>query len=77
MKIRKREWKERVQMKPVICLIISVLSIFVFASCGSGVSVPYRTVQLANRYSEIFDSESGISALHETLEHPDFRYEIY
>ena len=53
MKIRKREWKERVQMKKVICLIISVLSIFVFVSCGSGVSVPYRTVQLANRYSEV------------------------
>ncbi len=77
MKIRKREWKERVQMKKVICLIISVLSIFVFVSCGSGVSVPYRTVQLANRYSEIFDSESGISAFHETLEYPDFRYELY
>lgn len=64
-------------MKKLICLAAALAIIFTLVSCSAGVSVPYRTVQLANRYSEIFDSESGIAAFREKLTYPDFEYELY
>lgn len=64
-------------MKKLICLAAALAIIFTLVSCSAGVSVPYRTVQLANRYSEIFDSESGIAAFREKLTYPDFKYELY
>lgn len=64
-------------MKKLFCLALAICFIFALGGCASGVSVPYRTVQLANRYSEIFDLESGIVAFREKLTYPDFEYELY
>ena len=73
----KKKEKENSGMKKLICLAVVLAVIFALASCSAGVSVPYRMVQLANRYSEIFDLESGIAAFREKLTYPDFEYELY
>lgn len=73
----KKKEKGNSGMKKLLCLAASLVFIFALASCSAGVSVPYRMVQLANRYSEIFDLESGIAAFREKLTYPDFEYELY
>lgn len=64
-------------MKKLICLAMALACIFLFASCAAGASVPYRTIQLANRYSEIFSEQSGIVAFRETLDYGDYTYSVY
>ena len=64
-------------MKKLFCLVTALVFVFAFVSCSAGVSIPYRTIQLANRYSEIFSETSGIAAFRETLDYGDYSYSVY